>query len=417
VGPVEFDLAAVERCAQLLEPVIYTTPMVESTYLNDLTGHRLYFKLENLQRTGSFKIRGAYCRLAALDPNEARRGVITASAGNHAQGVALAAQLLGLSAWVVMPERAALTKVEATRGYGAEVRLAGESFDDAEAVALGLAKTTGRVFIPAFNAPEVIAGQATVALEMLRQRPEIQTLVVPVGGGGLIAGMALVAKQWLGSKIRVIGVQAAGANAAAQSLAEGHLVEVPGSHTLADGIQVKRPGEVTFALMQAYVDEVVTVSDQDISRAMLMFLERMKVVVEGAGAVGLAAVVSGALGSRVKSPMGVVVSGGNLDVSLLSRILQKGLVEEGRQLQLSTVVADTPGHLSQLLAAVARLGANVLRVEHERWNPELDLGQVVVGLVLETRDAAHQREVLGDLAFHGYRIASQRSFRTKNFDN
>ncbi|MCL4520207.1 MAG: pyridoxal-phosphate dependent enzyme, partial [Firmicutes bacterium] len=178
-----------------------------------------------------------------------------------------------------------------------------------------------------------------------------------------------------------------------------------------------RPGEVTFALMQAYVDEVVTVSDQDISRAMLMFLERMKVVVEGAGAVGLAAVVSGALGSRVKSPIGVVVSGGNLDVSLLSRILQKGLVEEGRQLQLSTVVADTPGHLSQLLAAVARLGANVLRVEHERWNPELDLGQVVVGLVLETRDAAHQREVLEDLAFHGYRIASQRSFRTKNFDN
>ena len=400
----EPELRDVEAAARMMQSVIYRTPMAESTYLNELTGQQLFFKLENLQRTGSFKIRGAFRRMAGLAAEEARRGVIAASAGNHAQGVALAAALLGMSSLVVMPERAALTKVEATRSYGAEVRLAGENFDEAEAFALALAKTTGRIFIPAFNAPEIILGQATVGLEMLTQVPDLKTLVVPVGGGGLIAGIATVAKKLRGSGIRVIGVESDRVDAVARSLKAGHLVEVPGAPTIADGIRVKHPGDLPFGLIERYVDAVVTVPEHEISRAILMFLERMKLVVEGAGAVGLAALLSGALGDCVASPVGVVVSGGNLDVSLLSRILQKGLVEEGRQLHVSTVIPDSPGKLSILLAAVAQLGANVLRVEHERWDPSLDLAQVEVGLVLETRDVEHQREVVQNLKDQGYPI-------------
>ncbi len=406
-----------ERARRLLEPVIYRTPLAESAFLNDLSGQRLQFKLENLQRTGSFKIRGAYAHLAGLAPEAAARGVVTASAGNHAQGVALAASLLGISALVVMPERASLTKVEATRGYGAEIKLYGESFDDANLLAQSLAESTGRVYIPAFNSLEVIAGQATVGLEMLAQCPEINTLVVPVGGGGLIAGVAAVAEKMRGQTIRVVGVEAKAQDAVVRSLAQGEVVEVPRRHTIADGIQVKRPGDVTLALIQKYVDEVVTVSERDISRAMLLFLERMKIVVEGAGAVGLAAILSGALRPKAASPIGVVVSGGNLDVSLLSRILQKGLVEEGRQLHLFTILSDAPGELSHLLAEVARLGANVVRVEHERWHPSLDVEQVGIGLVLETRDAVHQRAVVQTLSALGYSIQAPRSFRTKNFDN
>jgi threonine dehydratase len=410
---VKPDLEAMQQAQAILAPIIYQTPIAESTFINELTGRRVLFKLENLQRTGSFKIRGAYVRLASLSAEERRRGVITASAGNHAQGVALAASLLDISALVVMPERAALTKIEATRSYHAEVRLAGESFDDAEAYALALAKTTGRVFIPPFDAPEVISGQATVALEMFQQCPEIKTLVVPVGGGGLIAGMAAAAKALWGPTFRVVGVQAQGADAVVQSLAHGEPMASLEAHTIADGIQVKRPGVLTFSWIAQYVDAMVTVADYEISRAMLMFLERMKLVVEGAGAVGLAALLAGVLPAESLSPIGVVVSGGNLDVSLLSRILQKGLVEEGRQLHLSTVITDAPGHLSRLLSEVARLGANVVRIDHERWDPSLDLGQVSVRLVLETRDGGHQHEVVNALKERGYIMGEFGSFVPK----
>ncbi len=415
--PPVLDLAQVQSAAQRLAGVTYLTPLADSGYVDDLTGAEILFKLENLQRTGSFKLRGAYNRLAILTPAERQRGVVTASAGNHAQGVSLACRLLHIDALVVMPTHASLTKIEATRSYGARVELTGATYDDAERQARVIASESGRIFIPAFNAAEVIAGQGTIALEMLEQRPDLEVLVVPVGGGGLIAGIALAAKALASTSIRVVGVQAQGSDAALRSWRSGEPVESTTVNTMADGIAVKAPGELPLALMRRYVDDMVTVSDREISRSILVFLERAKLVVEGAGAVGLAAILAGRVGLEPAQKVGVVVSGGNLDVSLLSRILQKGLVEEGRQLHLATVVTDAPGQLSRLLAEVAASGANVLRVEHERWNPSLALAEVAVRLVLETRDTDHQFEVLKSLTSHGYPVEEIGSFRTKNFDN
>ncbi len=252
---------------------------------------------------------------------------------------------------------------------------------------------------------------------MLEQQPDLKMLVVPVGGGGLIAGIALAAKALAGASIRIVGVQAQGCDAALRSWRSGGRVESATVNTMADGIAVKAPGELPLALMRRHVDDMVTVSDREISRAILVFLERAKLVVEGAGAVGLAAILAGRVKPKPGEKVGVVVSGGNLDVSVLSRILQKGLVEEGRQLHLATVIVDAPGHLSRLLAEVAACGANVMRVEHERWNPSLALEEVAVRLVLETRDIDHQGDVVKSLTSHGYVVEEIGSFRTKNFDN
>jgi len=387
------DIRAAEKA---LKGITYVTPLQESNALNDVLNARCFFKLENLQRTGSFKLRGAYNRMCHLTPEELQRGVVAASAGNHAQGVALAATLVGTSAVIVMPELASMTKVTATEAYGAEVELAGQHFDEAFARAQEIARDTGRVLIHAFEDPLVIAGQGTVALEMLDAKPDLDVLVVPVGGGGLISGMAIAAKS-RNPRIRVIGVQAEGAAAMAASRQAGHLTTLPAADTIADGIAVKRPGQLTFALIQEYVDDIVTVGDHDISRAILLFLERFKIVVEGAGAAGLAALLAGRI-SVGPERVGVLVSGGNIDVGLLSRLLEKGLTEEGRQLHLRAVIRDTPGQLSALLAVVAQQRANVLSVEHERWHPGINADQVEVRLVLETRDERHAKEVLAAVA-------------------
>jgi threonine dehydratase len=387
------DIRAAEKA---LKGITYVTPLQESNALNDVLNARCFFKLENLQRTGSFKLRGAYNRMCHLTPEELQRGVVAASAGNHAQGVALAATLVGTSAVVVMPELASMTKVTATEAYGAEVELAGQHFDEAFARAQEIARDTGRVLIHAFEDPLVIAGQGTVALEMLDAKPDLDMLVVPIGGGGLISGMAIAAKS-RNPRIRVIGVQAEGAAAMAASRQAGHLTTLPAADTIADGIAVKRPGQLTFALIQEYVDDIVTVGDHDISRAILLFLERFKIVVEGAGAAGLAALLAGRI-SVGPERVGVLVSGGNIDVGLLSRLLEKGLTEEGRQLHLRAVIRDTPGQLSALLAVVAQQRANVLSVEHERWHPGINADQVEVRLVLETRDERHAKEVLAAVA-------------------
>lgn len=402
----------VREAAVRLSGVVYRTPLVASAFASELTGGEVFLKLENLQRTGSFKLRGAYNRMASLSEAERSRGVIAASAGNHAQGVALAARLIGTTALVVMPRGASLTKIGATRRYGAEVRLTGETFDDALKEALRIREETGRVFVPPFDHPEVIAGQGTVAVDMLEDLPDLDVLVVPVGGGGLLAGMALWAKTRRPG-MRIVGVEAKGADAVLRALLRGEVSELSGVSTFADGIAVKRPGALPFEMIRRWVDDVVTVDDHEIARTILLLLERGKVVAEGAGAAGLAAILTGRVEVSGKKAA-TVVTGGNIDVTLLSRILEKGLVEEGRELHCFTEIADRPGSLVRLLDAVARLGANVLRVGHERWNPSISPGEVSVSLVLETRDDDHIRQIIQGLADVGYRIEG---FRTKNFDN
>lgn len=401
----EMTLDTVREAAAALQGVTVVTPLQESVYINDLLGARVFFKLENLQRTGSFKLRGAYNRLRQLSPAELRRGVVAASAGNHAQGVALAAGLVGTTSLIYMPEGASLTKIESTRGYGAEIRLFGETFDDAYQEALRVAELTGRVMVPAFNDPMIIAGQGTLALEMLDERPNLDVLVVPVGGGGLIGGIAMAAKAQ-NCRIKVIGVQTDAVPAMALSRRERHLVQAAGGRTIADGIAVKSPGALPFALVERYVDDIVTVSEHEISRAILIFLERTKLVVEGAGAVGLAAMLAGKIPLGLGT-VGVVVSGGNIDVTLLNRIIEKGLVEEGRQVHLKTTVGDRPGQLVKVLNRVAELKANVIRVEHERWSPSLSPAEVGIQMVLETRNAGHVQEILNSLRADGYEVLIQ----------
>ncbi len=398
-------LEDIRQAANALKGVTVVTPLQESVYINDLLGSRVFFKLENLQRTGSFKLRGAYNRLRQLTPQELKKGVVAASAGNHAQGVALAAGLVGTSSLIYMPQGASLTKIEATRAYGADISLFGETFDDAYQEAQRVSESTGRVMIPAFNDPAIVAGQGTIALEMLDERPQLDVLVVPVGGGGLIGGIALAAKEQ-NPRMRIIGVQTDAVPAFVLSRQEHHVVQSQGARTIADGIAVKKPGDLTFALVERYVDELVTVTEHDISRAILLFLERTKLVVEGAGAVGLAAMLAGKIPLGLGT-VGVVISGGNIDVTLLSRIIEKGLVEEGRQIHLKTIVGDRPGQLARLLQTVAELKANVIRVEHERWNPFLSPVQVGIQMVLETRNAEHVREIVSRLHQDGYDVEIQ----------
>lgn len=395
-------LEDVQRAREALKGITYVTPLQESSYLNSEVAARVFLKLENLQRAGSFKLRGAYNRMRQMTRQELERGVVAASAGNHAQGVALAATLVGTTATIVMPEMASMTKVVATRGYGARVELVGESFDDAFARAVEISDTTGAVLIHAFEDPWVIAGQGTVGLEMLDVRPNLDAVVVPIGGGGLIGGIAVAVKS-LNPHIRVIGVQAEGAAAMVESHRAGRVVAMPSAHTIADGIAVKRPGTLTFGLIEQYVDELVTVGDHDISRAILLFLERTKLVVEGAGAAAMAAILTNKVPLRADR-IGVVVSGGNIDVSLMSRLVEKGLVEEGRQLHLTTTVGDRPGQLAGLLRLVAESHANVLTVEHQRWHPGLHPTDVEIRMVIETRDQGHADDLLARMADAGHSV-------------
>ncbi|MCL5967225.1 MAG: threonine ammonia-lyase [Firmicutes bacterium] len=341
----------VRQAREALRGITYVTPLQESGALSDLLDTRLFVKLESLQRTGSFKLRGAYNRMRRMTPEERERGVVAASAGNHAQGVALAASLIDTSAVVVMPELASVAKVTATESYGAQVELFGHDFDDAFARAQAIAAESGRLLIHAFEDPLIIAGQGTVALEMLDAKPDLDILVVPIGGGGLISGIALAAKGQ-NPHIKVIGVQAEGSDAMVRAHQAGRVMPLGEVSTIADGIAVKKPGALTFSLIEEYVDDLVTVSDHDISRAILLFLERAKLVVEGAGAAPLAALLAGRIpvGSE---RVGIVASGGNIDVGLLARLMEKGLTEEGRQLHVKVVIGDSPGQLSRLLALIA----------------------------------------------------------------
>jgi threonine dehydratase len=396
------DIDDVRAARKLLDGVVRMTPLEHSRVLAAAAGGPVHLKCENLQRTGSFKIRGAYTRIARLTAEERAGGVVAASAGNHAQGVALAAQLLDTRATVFMPVSAALPKVDATRNYGAEVLLAVGSVDEALTLAREYEAETGAVLVHPFDHPDIVAGQGTVGLEVLEQCPEVRTVLVGTGGGGVVAGVGVAVKA-MRPDVTVVAVQAESAAAYPPSLAAGRPIPLDRMATMADGIAVGCPGELPFALVQDVVDEVVTVSEAAISKALLLCLERAKQVVEPAGAAAVAAVL--AEPRRWEPPMVAVLTGGNIDPVLLMRVVQHGMLAAGRYLSVRVRIADRPGELARLLVLVAELGANVIDVEHSRTTSHLDLGEVEVALSVETRGAEHRVELLAALSAAGHAVS------------
>jgi len=395
------SLADIESVVDLVAEAAIYTPMETSRWLQDVVGGPVMLKCENLQRTGSFKIRGAYVRLSRLSEDERARGVVAASAGNHAQGVALAAKMLGIKATVFMPEGAPIPKTNATRGYGADVRFFGEYLTQALVAAQGFADETGAVFIHPFDHTDIVAGQGTAGLEILQQAPRAATVMVPTGGGGLIAGIAIAIKG-LRPDIRVIGVQAEEAAAFPESLRLGQPVALERMTTMADGIAVARPGDVPFGAIQQHVDDVVTVSEDSLSRALVMLLERAKMVVEPSGAAAVAALMDQP--KAFATPVVAVLSGGNVDPLLLGKLIRHGLASGGRYMNLQVHIPDRPGGLATLLNELADAGANVLEVSHDRTTTSLHLGEVEVRLQLETRGVPHAEGVLSRLREHGYHV-------------
>lgn len=400
-GPGGVTLSDIEAARELLLGVAVRTPMETSRWLSALTGAPVALKCENLQRTGSFKIRGAYVRLSRLTPDERAAGVVAASAGNHAQGVALAASMLGIESTVFMPQGAPIPKENATRGYGAQVRFVPGHLEDALQSAREFSESTGAVLIHPFDHPDVVAGQGTLGLEVLEQAPHVSTVLVPTGGGGLLAGVAIAIKA-LRPDVRVVGVQAESAAAYPASLAAGRPVPLDTMSTMADGIAVGLPGAVPFAAVQEHCDEVLTVSEESLSRALLALLERAKVVVEPAGAAAVAAMLDDP--THCDTATVAVLSGGNIDPLLLGKVIRHGLAAAGRYLYLRVLISDRPGGLAGLLAEVSGSGANVLEVAHERISPSLRVDEVEVRLQLETRGAAHAADVVAGLRASGYRM-------------
>ncbi|KQW48918.1 threonine dehydratase [Nocardioides sp. Root1257] len=394
-------LSDIESARELLEGVAIVTPMEESRWLSALAGGPVSLKCENLQRTGSFKARGAYTRIARLSEEERAHGVVAASAGNHAQGVALAAQLLGIRSTVFMPEGAPIPKEKATRAYGADVVFHGRYLEDALVEAHAFARDTGAVLIHPFDHVDIVAGQGTAGLEILEQAPDVETVLVPTGGGGLLAGIAIAIKA-LRPGVRVIGVQAEGAAAYPGSLEEGCPVPLPSMSTMADGIAVGRPGDITFAAVRDHVDEIITVSEDALARAVLATLERAKMVVEPAGAAAVAALLEHP--TAFATPAVAVLSGGNIDPLLLGKVIRHGMAAAGRYLNLRVCIPDTPGGLAHLLTEISAAGANVLEVAHERISPTLHVDEVEVRLQLETRGEPHAQQVLARLDEHDYRV-------------
>ncbi|WP_308196312.1 threonine ammonia-lyase [Nocardioides bruguierae] len=396
-------LADIEAARAVLADVAVPTPLEESRWLTALAGGEVRIKAENLQRTGSFKIRGAYLRLSRLSEAERARGVVAASAGNHAQGVALAAQLLGIRATVYMPEGAPIPKERATRAYGADVVFAGSSLTTALAAAQEHAESTGAVFIHPFDHVDVVAGQGTVGLELVEQLPELASVVVPTGGGGLLAGVAIAVKT-LRPDVRVIGVQAKDAAAFPASLAQGRPVPLTQLATMADGIAVGAPGELTLAAVREHVDDVVTVSEDLLARAVQGLVERAKLVAEPAGAAAVAAMLDDP--SRFPTPAVAVVSGGNIDPLLLGKVIRHGMAAAGRYLDLIVTLPDRPGGLAALLTEIGSHGGNVLEVGHARTSPALSMDEVEVRLQLETRGAESSATLVARLRECGYRVVS-----------
>lgn len=399
IPPVGID--DIRAARELLAGVVSVTPVAGSRTLADLCGGPVWFKCENLQRTGSFKIRGAYTRMARLDAATRARGVVAASAGNHAQGVALAARILGIEATVFMPEGAALPKVGATRGYGAKVQLVGDTVDGSIAAAREFAAATGAELVHPFDHPDVIAGQGTVGLEILEQVPDVRTVLVGTGGGGLLGGIAAAIKAER-PDVTVVGVQAEGAAAWPISLSAGEPMSIDEMRTIADGIAVGRPGDITFPQVAALVDEMITVDDDALSRALLHCLERAKLVVEPAGVAPVAALLEHP--RRFATPAVAVLSGGNIDPLVLLHVIQHGMATAKRYLALRVRVADRPGALAELLVLIGSYGANVLDVAHSRISGALSLGEVDVDVTLETRGPEHCAELVTALRSAGHTV-------------
>jgi threonine dehydratase len=394
-------LADIEAARPLVAAAAVPTPMVESRWLSGVTGVPVHLKCENLQRTGSFKIRGASVRIARLSEEERAHGVVAASAGNHAQGVALAAQQNGIAATVFMPEGAPIPKERATRGYGADVRFTAGVLEDCLASAMEFAEKTGAALIHPFDHPDIVAGQGSMGLEIIEAVPDAATVMIPTGGGGLLGGTAIALKE-LRPDVRVVGVQAATAAAYPPSLHAGHPVRLPQMATMADGIAVGQPGELTFRIVREYVDEILTVSEEALSRALLALVEREKLVVEPAGAAAAAALCEEP--DRFEGPVVVVLSGGNIDPLLLGKVIRHGMAAARRYLNLQVTLPDLPGGLARLLTLVGDAGANVIEVAHERISPTLLLDEVDVHLQLETRGEPHAEAVIDRIREHGYKV-------------
>lgn len=399
-GPL---LSDIESAAESLKPHIGHTPLEYSQHLSDLLGSRVMLKMENLQRTGSFKVRGATYRLSRLSEEERSHGVVAASAGNHAQGVALAARELGIPATIFMPLGVPVPKLLSTRGYGAEVVLEGETVETPLRLAKEFAERTGAIFIPPYDHRDVIVGQGTLGLEIMDDAPDVETVIMGIGGGGLIAGVAAAIKEKAaaeGRTVRIIGVQAENAAPFPVSLETGTPVEVVTRPTIADGIYVARPGDVPFEIIRELVDEVVTVSDDDIARAIVALLERAKVVVEPAGAVGVAAIMAGKI--HASGTAVVILSGGNIDPMLLQRVVAHGLAASGRYMTIRIPLPDRPGQLSRVSEIVSQAGANVVEVQHTRHGQGLQISQVSLQISVETRGEEHKELTLRALRDGGF---------------
>lgn len=399
---MEPDLDQIRLAHEKFKGVIFPSPLIRSRVLSEAVGSEIFLKLENLQETGSFKVRGAYNRLLHLAPEEKDRGVIAASAGNHAQGVAWASGKLGIKATIVMPEEVSIRKLLAVREYGTEIILFGANYDDAYARALELSQETGKILVPAFDDPHIIAGQGTIGFEISHELQNNTAIVAPVGGGGLISGIAISAKA-LNPKVRIIGVQASCCPSAVQSFREKKPVAVQVAPTLADGIAIKRPGDTTFPIIQRYVDEMVAVDEDGIAGAIMNLLEKVNLIAEGAGAIPLAALMESKVSKEARRYI-LIISGGNIETNTIDRILQKGSVKMGRLIRIQVDLLDAPGSLWNLLGIISKEKANILHIFHDRLALDNPIEISRVKLNLETRGHDHAKQILDRLKDAGYNV-------------
>jgi threonine dehydratase len=399
---MEPTLRDIEAAKQRFEGVIRSSPVIHSSYFSRLFGAEIFLKLENLQETGSFKVRGAYNRLYLLKPEEKEKGVIAASAGNHAQGVAWASTRLGIRSTIVMPEDVSLRKLLAVKEYGGEVILFGHHYGEAYNQAQEISRKTGQILIPGFDDPHVIAGQGTIGLEMSDKLEDDVAILSSIGGGGLISGIAIAAKA-VNPRVRIVGVQTESCPSTIRSLEKKRPVQIEIKPTLADGIAVSRPGELNFSIIQKYVDEVVAVGDEEIAGAILSLLEKGNIIAEGAGAAPLAALIEGVIHTRAKRVI-LVISGGNIETNTIDRILQRGSIKMGRLLRIQVNILDAPGSLWKLLGIISRVKANILQIFHNRLDLENPIQVSRVVLNLETRGHDHAMEVLDQLKEAGYDV-------------
>lgn len=399
---MNLDLNKIKKAQENIKGIARRTPLFYSSTFSKLSGYEVYLKCENKQKTGAFKIRGAYNKIATLTQDEKKRGVIASSAGNHAQGVAYAATAFGIKSTIVMPITAPQAKVQATRRYGAEVIQFGEVYDECYGKALEIQAKTGATFVHPFNDEDVMAGQGTIGLEILEDLPDVDAILVPIGGGGLISGIAVGVKS-INPKIKIIGVQADIIASTKASLEAGELITVPGVKSLADGISVKTPGDVTFRYIEKYVDEVVTVSEDEISYASFMLMERSKLIAEGAGAVPLAALLANKI--KVNSnKVGVLISGGNIDIAMVSKIIERELIMQKRRLSFSVELQDKVGQLGGLINAIGKLGGNIVKIRQEQNWEEKGLECANVTIEIETESKEHSSDIINSLKKIGYKL-------------